>query len=271
MYIRNGEWVIISSIKKKAVNYIKSLQARIFFLFILAGLIPIFLMKYVILENYEELAVDQKGVMLESQCQQIIEQISQTSYVHGEPSSMIDTELGQLAAIYGGRVIIVNSNFRIILDTFGIDEDKVIISEDVLQSFLGSDSVNYNQEYQFLEMTIPIPNRDTSETEGVVIISVPTVDVDSGKAALGNTVLILQITISLLVCLLAFYVSRMLTKPFSKITKSLEEVRGGIIEQEISIPDYTETQLLGRGLQPHAQADEDPGRFQAGICLQRLP
>ncbi len=244
MYIRNGEWVIISSIKKKAVNYIKSLQARIFFLFILAGLIPIFLMKYVILENYEELAVDQKGVMLESQCQQIIEQISQTSYVHGEPSSMIDTELGQLAAIYGGRVIIVNSNFRIILDTFGIDEDKVIISEDVLQSFLGSDSVNYNQEYQFLEMTIPIPNRDTSETEGVVIISVPTVDVDSGKAALGNTVLILQITISLLVCLLAFYVSRMLTKPFSKITKSLEEVRGGIIEQEISIPDYTETQLL---------------------------
>ena len=201
-------------------------------------------MKYVILENYEDLAVDQKGVMLESQCQQIIEQISETSYVHGEPSSMIDTEIAQLAAIYGGRIIIVNSNFRIILDTFGIDEDKVIISEEVLQSFLGSDSVNYNREYQFLEMTIPIPNRETNETEGVVIISVPTVDVDSGKASLSNTVLILQIVMSVLICLLAFYVARMLTKPFGKITKSLEEVQGGVIEQEISIPDYTETQLL---------------------------
>ncbi|HIR27196.1 MAG TPA: two-component sensor histidine kinase [Candidatus Choladousia intestinigallinarum] len=244
MYIRSGEWVIISSIKVKAVKYIKSLQARIFVIFILVGMIPLSLMKYVILENYENLAVGQKGVMLESQCQQIIEQISETSYVHGEPSSMIDTEITQLAAIYGGRVIIVNSNFRIILDTFGIDEDKVIISKEVLQSFLGSDSVNYNQEYQFLEMTIPIPNRDTNETEGVVIISVPTVDVDSGKESLGSTVLILQIGMSVLVCLLAFYVARMLTKPFGKITKSLEEVRGGVIEQEISIPDYTETQLL---------------------------
>ena len=39
--------------------------------------------------------------------------------------------------------------------------------------------------------------------------------------------------------------ARLLTRPFGKITQSLEEVRGSVIEdQEISIPDYTETKLL---------------------------
>ena len=32
----------------------------------------------------------------------------------------------QLANLYNGRLIVVNSNFRIIRDTFEIDEDKVM-------------------------------------------------------------------------------------------------------------------------------------------------
>lgn len=244
MYIRNGEWVIISSIKVKAIKYFKSLQARIFIIFIVVGLTPIFLMKYVILENYVTQAVAQKRSMIQSQSQQIVEQISQSQYLKGSLSKQIDKQLTQLASMYNGRVIIVNSSFRIIRDTFGIDEDKWIISEEVLQSFLGTDSSNYNSENQFLEMTVPIKNQATKEIEGIMIVSVSTSDLNASRDALSNTVLILQVVLTILICGAAFYVARILTKPFSKITKSLEEVQGAVMEQEISIPDYTETQLL---------------------------
>lgn len=243
-YIRSGELVIISSIKDKARKYVKSLQARIFIIFILVGMIPIFLMKNVILENYEKQAVAQKAEMIRSQSQQIVEQVSETSYVKGKASKLVDTELKQLANLYNGRVIIVNSNFMIIRDTYGIDEDKVIISEEVLQCFLGTDSTNYNKDYRFLEMTVPVKNDTDRTIEGIMIISVPTNDVNDGRDALGNTVWILQVILAVLICSTAYYVSRLLTKPFGKITKSLEGVRGGVSEQEISIPDYTETQLL---------------------------
>lgn len=236
--------VIISSIKDKARKYVKSLQARIFIIFILVGMIPIFLMKNVILENYEKQAVAQKAEMIRSQSQQIVEQVSETSYVKGKASKLVDTELKQLANLYNGRVIIVNSNFMIIRDTYGIDEDKVIISEEVLQCFLGTDSTNYNKDYRFLEMTVPVKNDTDRTIEGIMIISVPTNDVNDGRDALGNTVWILQVILAVLICSTAYYVSRLLTKPFGKITKSLEGVRGGVSEQEISIPDYTETQLL---------------------------
>ncbi len=243
-YIRSGEWVIISSIKEKAIKYLNSLQARIFFIFILVGMIPIFLMKSVILENYVEQTVEQKRIMIQNQCQQIVDQISQSAYVRGSASRLIDQQMDQLASIYNGRVIIVNSNFRIIRDTYEIDEDKVIISEEVLRCFLGTDSANYNEENQFLEMTVPLKNKDTKEIEGIMIVSVSTQDVEDGKSALGNTVWILQTVLTFMILAAAFYVAHMLTKPFGKITRSLEGMQDAVTEQEISIPDYTETQLL---------------------------
>ena len=38
--------------------------------------------------------------------------------------------------------------------------------------------------------------------------------------------------------------ARLLVKPFGKVTASLEEMRGSFLEEDISIPDYTETELL---------------------------
>ena len=78
-----------------------------------------------------------------------------------------------------------------------------------------------------------------------MIVSVSTEDVDEGRDALNNTVWILQVVLTVVICMTAFYMARLLTRPFGKITQSLEEVRGNVIEeQEISIPDYTETKLL---------------------------
>lgn len=202
-------------------------------------------MEYVILKNYVTQTVSQKRSMIQSQCQQLVDRISQSGYVHGNESTQVDKQMRQLANLYNGRLIVVNSNFRIIRDTFEIDEDKVIISEEVLESFLGTDSSNYNADSQFLELTIPIRDQETKEIEGILIVSVSTEDVSEGRAAISRTVWILQLVLSVLICAAAFYVARILTRPFGKITRSLEEVRGGVIEgQEISIPDYTETQLL---------------------------
>ncbi|MCD8076003.1 MAG: cell wall metabolism sensor histidine kinase WalK [Lachnospiraceae bacterium] len=243
MYIRSGEWVTISSIKPIIKKYLKSLQARIFLFFILVGVIPVLLMRYAVLTNYESQAVEQKAQLLERQCQQILEQISESEYMHGNDSDQVDRLIDQMASLYSGRLILVNSNFRIIKDTYDIDVDKVIISEEVLLTFQGTNSTNYDEDNQFLEMTIPIVNDDSGETEGIMIISVPTVDIANGKAGISRIVLQLQSILTLLILGVAFYVSRILTRPFGKITQSLEDV-AGVNDEEISIPDYTETQLL---------------------------
>ena len=225
--------------------YLKSLQMRIFIIVILVGMIPIFLMKYVVLENYKTQLVAQKSALIQSQCQQIVDQVGSSGYIRDISSSkQVDKQLKQLARIYNGRVIIVNSNFRIIRDTYEIDEDKVIISEEVLQCFLGMDSTNYNEENEFLELTLPVKDGNSKEIQGIMIVSLSTQDIKASREALSNTVLIIQMVLSIFILAAAFYMSRVLIRPFGKITKSLEEVRGAVSDQEISIPDYTETKLL---------------------------
>ncbi len=200
-------------------------------------------MRFVVLTNYESQQVEQKAQLLERQCQQILEQISESGYMHGSESDQVDKLIDQMASLYSGRVILVNSSFCIIKDTYDIDVDKVIISEEVLLTFLGTNSTNYDDENQFLEMTIPITDDENQETDGIMIISVPTQDIANGKAGLSSIVLRMQSILMILILGVAFYVSRILTRPFGKITQSLEDV-AGVNDEELSIPDYTETQLL---------------------------
>ncbi|MDQ9840422.1 hypothetical protein RFY10_09440, partial [Acinetobacter baumannii] len=61
---------------------------------------------------------------------------------------------------------------------------------------------------------------------------------------LNKNVQILQWGVLLLVVIFAFYMSRVLVKPFRKVTNFLEESSTGVEEEGISLPDYTETQLL---------------------------
>lgn len=201
------------------------------------------MMRYVVVTSYVSQTVEQKAQLLERQCQQILDQIEDSGYMHGSSSDQVDRLIDQMASLYSGRVILVNSSFCIIKDTYEIDVDKVIISEEVLLTFLGTNSTNYDEDNQFLEMTIPITNGETGETEGIMIISVPTLDIANGKSGLGMIVFQMEVVFCILILGVAFYVSRILTRPFGKITQSLEDV-AGVNDEEISIPDYTETQLL---------------------------
>ena len=118
------------------------------------------------------------------------------------------------------------------------------MAEEVLQCFRGMDSDNYNRYEEFLEVTVPLRDDVTKEMMGVMIISVPTIDIREGRTALGSTVFTLQIAMTLAVLSVAFYAARLLVKPFGKVTASLEDVKGSFLDEDISMPDYTETELL---------------------------
>ena len=225
-------------------KYAKRLQFRIFLVFILVGIIPIMLVKQGILVSYEEQAISQRGTMVQNQCRLIAGQLGSASYIGENDAETVNTELSQLANLYNGRIVIVNSQFRVVKDTYDLDEGKFIISEDVLKCFQGEDTLNYDKKGGFIEMTLPVVSSVSQEKIGMMIVSTPTEDILASRDTLSRKVFILQVGMALAILAIAFYVSRMLVKPFGKVTRSLEEMTGGILEEDLSILDYTETQLL---------------------------
>ena len=204
-------------------------------IFIIVGIVPIMLIKHGILTNYQDQAVKQRISIIQSQSDLITAQISKTDYLSGEKSKITDVELQQMANLYNGRILVVNKEFRIIKDTDQTDEGKYIVAEEVIRCFRGEDGQSYSRKNGFIEITIPIYDAQSKEVEGVMIVSTPTRDIRKNRDDLNRKVLILQI---------AYYLSKMLAKPFEKVTKSLSQVQEGFLDADISIPDYTETQQL---------------------------
>ena len=114
----------------------------------------------------------------------------------------------------------------------------------IRDSFRGENTLHYDEESQFIETTVPVKDSVTQEIIGVMIVSTPTQDIQESRDELGKTVFWLQILMAVAVCCIAFYAARILVRPFGKVTRSLEEVSGGFLEEDISILDYTETQML---------------------------
>ncbi len=251
--------VIISSINKGLKRWGKSLNFRLFIILLLVGIVPINILKYGILENYENQAVEQRTERINSQCKLITEQLATSGYLTGATSEVIDNELGQLASLYGGRVVVVNSNFRIVKDTYSVDTGKVLIAREVIRAFEGSQTTSYDKEHQFLEVTVPIINEVTRANDGIMIISIPTADIQEGREDLGGTVFILQIILIIAIIAAAMYASRILVRPFRKVTASLE-INESFLDEDISIPDYTETELLAEAynrMRRRLKAQED--------------
>ena len=229
------------------LRYGKSLRFRIFIIMLLIGVLPLTIMKYWILENYEKQSMEQRSEMIRSQCRMITEELNRSGYLNGRASQdavhFIETTTDQIGSLYDGRVVIVNHHFRIIRDTYGVDEGKVIIAPEVIRAYQGEDLSSYDHTTEFMEVTVPLRSSASSKMIGVMVISVPTTDILEGRNKLNSTVYLLQMILIAVLLGVALYFSRILIRPFDKVTASFAE-NDSFLDEDISIPDYTETQLL---------------------------
>ena len=241
---------IIDRIRK--ITLFRSLQFRIFILLVLVSIVPATIMHVAILDNYEEQAITVRTSEVSNQFKIIANHLITYNYLQDASSDVINAELEQLSTLYDGRVLIISSNFKVIKDTYGISEGKTIISEDIIKCFQGENTVRYDAEDGFIEMTIPIGDMVATEDgdsrllsiRGVMLTSVATDTVELTKDILSRKALTLEVIICMLIVGAGFGISRILITPFNKVTKAISEVKGGYTDEALAVPDYLETEHI---------------------------
>ena len=179
---------------KRLSNFLKSLRFRIFLIFCILGIVPGYVFRIGVLKSYEDRAVSIKSSEILSQSKILANQIVAGNYLSDVTSSdIITAELEQLSNIYDGRIMLVDGSFRIVKDTYDMDEGKTIISQEVVQSYLGQEIQKYDSENRYIEMTIPLTETtDTAKNViGVMLISVSTDSIQLNTNYLRNNMLIL--------------------------------------------------------------------------------
>ena len=252
---------MLTTIKEYLSQLIRlhSLRSRIFVIILVIGIVPGILMRYAIIENYEQRAVLRRQDTVQDQLTTIAGHLVTNNYLENyqqtDPQTIanknvINAELEMFSGIYDGRILIINSNFNVIRDTYGLSEGKTIISEEVMKCFQGERMFNYDEKNGFIELTTPIvysvqADDDGGEVKnvvrGVMLTSITNASIVETRNVLYRQSLIIEMIVVMVTVALAIVLSYVLTKPFIRVTEAINEVKEGYSDEAISVPEYVET------------------------------
>lgn len=208
------------------------------------GIIPCVVLKAIILESYENRAVQVRTAGLQNQCTIICNQIEAGGGLDAGMSEVVRAELEQLSGIYDGRIILVDRDYRIRTDTFDLDTGKIIVSEDVIKCFEGEGTKIYDPEKRYIEVTAPVLSSDGSQVEGVLLVSVSADSILDDLDTLSGIAWVAAGVAALLVTALAVGLGIVMVRPFARITASIEAVNEGFETDYLHENTYTETRLI---------------------------
>ena len=232
----------------KAFFSLRSLRARIFIIILVIGVVPGMLMKYGILNNYEQRAVEQRIATVQNQLKIVGNHLLSNHYFSDTKTneSVINAELEMISNLYEGRVMIVNSGLKVVKDTYALSEGKTMISEEVIRCLQGESMSHYDREHGYIEMTTPITDtaantEGTSVIVGIMVTSISNDSIVATMEVLNRKATILEYLIVVGILAFAIVLSNVLTKPFSRVTEAINQVKAGYSDESISVPDYVET------------------------------
>ena len=245
--------------KDKLRKIAKSMHFRVLIILLLTGLVPINLIKFGILRNYEKQTVEQRAYLIRSQCSLMAPDIISAGYLDGKTSDTLESRMSQLSDLYQGRVMIINDNYQIIKDTYNLDTGKTVVAKELIDCLEGRSGKYYTQTSDFIEVITPIEDDTTKEIRGAFLISAPTADIIEGERSLSRTVMLLQVVLTFVIIAASFYASRILVRPFRKVTEYLNSGTD-FLSEDLSMPDYTETEMLAKAynqMRHHLQEQEE--------------
>ncbi len=258
MYVPSGV-LDITLLKEKMgkIIFLRSLKTRIFLILLIAGLVPCICMRYAILQNYEQRAVSVRTSDITTQLKILANHLITYHYLQDTSSEVINAEIDQLSGLYDGRVMIINNDLRIVKDTYGISENKTIISEEVVRCIKGENTSRYDRNNGYVEMTIPIKETVTlggNEKEakerkeivrGVMLVSASTDSISVTMEILSRKALIVEVIVIIVTTIVSVLAAKILIRPFEKITEALDEAQEGYSSDPISVTDCVETEHIG--------------------------
>ena len=226
------------------IRLYRSLRFRIFLIVLLIGILPAFLMRFMMVRSYEDRAMNQKISEVTNQSAIIAAHLARADYFSDTSDHVINDELTQMANLYDGRILIIDDDYLIIKDTYGKSQGKYLVSGEVISCMNGSRNMSgFDEENRYLEITVPIIGENSGELYGALVASASTDGIHANAEVLSRRARVIEVIIFFVVMIIAYALSSTLMKPFEKVIKAVDSVRQGFEPgvESIEVPDYTET------------------------------
>lgn len=226
-------------------KFFRSLNFRIMvFLFLFSVLSAVF-MAEIFLVSYEKQSMTQLANDVKNQCQILANQVVSADYLHNNSNEALENDLAQVATLYDGRIILIDDNFNIVKDTYGLEEDRTIVAEEVVKCFKG-DTTSHYVSGRFIELTVPIMTGTDVDKKitGVILASASTDSIHARLDGFRHSAEIWVSVICMIALALAILLANWLVRPLKHMNQYIGDLAEGALDGDLDIHDCTETENI---------------------------
>ena len=218
---------------------------RIMVLLFLFGFLSSVLLAEIFLVSYEKQSMVQLSNDVKNQCQILGNQISSADFLHNPHNEPLENDLSQVATLYDGRIILIDEDFNIVKDTYALEEEKTMVSEEVIKCFKGEAS-GYYTSGRFVELTVPIMagSETNKKIAGVILVSASTDSIYVKLEEFRRSSEIWVAVIGICSLALSILLSNWLVRPLKHMNQYIGDLAEGSLDGDLDIHDCTETENI---------------------------
>ncbi len=154
----------------------------------------------------------------------------------------LDNTINTVATFFKGRILVINNEYRIIMDSSEVSQHSFIISEDVIKIMTGEKKALLITKEGFLQYIRPVVI--DNEIRGVILINASTELIDEMSSLKTSQNLISYIVIMLICLAGAFIIGYASVRGIKRINTHIENTRSGHLDEELSEKGFEEFKTL---------------------------
>ncbi len=209
---------------------------------ILIGIIPMFIFTLIFINTYRSKAVSQRINELQSRGSIICNLVISSAYFTSDSSAEVDSELTQIADIFEGRILIVDSGLRVLRDTYGLEEGKIILMEDVVSCMKGEEAKIISQDRDNVQLVLPVHNLESDLADGAVIMQFSLNRVNSLYDSMQTIALTLLLILGLIIIVVSVLYSGHIVLPMKEVAGSIAMISSGDFNETMNLTGYSEVE-----------------------------
>lgn len=237
MFTQNGVSDTISTTRLK--SFFRSMRLRVFLIVVLSGCILWCICGGFIREFIEARSISSKIEQVRDYTEKLSSKIvSQMYTVYPVQSADITKEMDLTASLYNGRIVVIDYNFTVIYDSYGLENGKTLVCAETVNAIHRVPSTYISTSRKTVELTLPIA--DDVMSLGAIVFYFSIEDCLEMIRLVDRN--LQYVTAVVFILLLAFSVmsARYLSKPFVRISDSLHHVSQGYTDDNINIGGFSE-------------------------------
>ncbi|MDD5999723.1 MAG: ATP-binding protein [Lachnospiraceae bacterium] len=214
---------------REKTNPFRSLKMLVFLSFFLLAVGAMLVFNLVLKHSYTDKSMEEKLQLVQNQCSILGNQILANQFTIDTMQSNLNVEIDQLANVWDGRILVMDSTYKIVKDTYTIDQNNYMIYDEVVHVMRGEKDKNIRMLDDYAEIIVPIVNSE-KVTNGVMIAMVSLKDIDDTNAYIAKQANILIILFAVLAFVAAFVIANISVKDIKKLNAQILTLNQGHLE-----------------------------------------